>query len=199
MRVALFPFVVLFGLQQLLLVEGRKLRGMATPSEANDHVDGDGEETEIEVSPEAEDGGEVSADKELERMHLNNLLGYSEKEAEEDEKGDIEEKDAEDGTGEDDADQEAALDEAEAEEHRKTEGAFLQQTKDDASLDDEELSEELSDRSTVEGTQDGNGGAPDDDELNEELDENLSKAGANGDDYEDYEDSDHERIGFDDE
>lgn len=189
MRVALFPFVVLLGLQQLLLAEGRVLRGMATPSEANDQGDGDGEETEIEVSPEAEDGEEVSADKELERMHLNNLLGYSEKEAEEDEKGDIEEKDAEDGTGEDDADQEAALDEAEAEEHRKTEGAFLQETKD----------EELRGRSTAEGALDGDGEAPDDDELNEELDENHSKAGASGDDYEDYEDSDHERIGFDDE
>merc|ERR1719409_2358604 len=108
------------------------LRGSVAPQTTNDEavlvqmqdavrdVDDD---TNYDVDDEADDEtDESSADKQLERLHLNDLLGYSEKEAEDNEKRDMEEAAGTQDTM-DDADEEAALDEAEAEEHRHSEGA----------------------------------------------------------------------------
>merc|ERR1719217_1345326 len=117
-RISLVLFAALCRQQEASVLRGRldpKVAMLESKSAAHRDVNYDDD-----MMFEGDVDDESSAEAQLERMHLNDLLGYSAKQAEEDERTDVEESSGDEE--EDDADSEAAVDEAMQRFHREERG-----------------------------------------------------------------------------
>lgn len=127
---------------QWATVEAALLRGVSADSKLLLRKSGSSDDdfdNDMLFAGDIDDEG--SAESQLERMHLNDLLGYSAKQAEEDERTDVEESGVE---SEDDADAEAAVDDAMSSFKKHQEAEVEEAEKDDDGEEEEE--EDVEDR-----------------------------------------------------